>query len=102
MEPDKPLIHATETPLRWMLNFWRLRKSVRNLAQRFADQMQSERDANHLLRIELDDLKSRAKVKEEEHQMARDGNRALLKFIHVRDRLNVKLEPGTIRAMLNK
>ena len=59
-----------------------------------------ERDAKHLIRIELDALKAQVKAKEDEHQLARDGNRALLRFIHTRDRLNVKLEPGTIREML--
>jgi regulator of replication initiation timing len=63
-------------------------------------ELRTERDAKHLLKLELDALKAQVKEHESTHQLARDGNRALLRFIHTRDRLNVKLEPETIRAML--
>ena len=96
MESNSALIHATETRWSWLAKCWRLRKSVRGLAL----ERQPELDAKHLIRIELDALKAQVKAKEDEHQLARDGNRALLRFIHTRDRLNVKLQPGTIREML--
>jgi hypothetical protein len=96
MESNSALIQATETRWSWMAKCWRLRKCVRDLAL----ERQPELDAKHLLQIELDALKAQVKAKEDEHQLARDGNRALLRFIHTRDRLNVKLEPGTIRSML--
>ena len=100
MESNSALIQATETRWGWLSKCWRLRKCVRGTALNFAEDVQFERDAKHLLRIELDALKAQVKAKEDEHQLARDGNRALLRFIHTRDRLNVILEPGTIRSML--
>jgi predicted phage gp36 major capsid-like protein len=66
------------------------------------NELAQERDARHLLKIEMDKLKSDAAAHEAEHKLARDGNRALLRFIHTGHRLNVKFDPDSIRAALKK
>jgi DNA mismatch repair ATPase MutS len=47
-------------------------------------------------------VKDKLKAVESDLQIAKDGNRALLRFINVGHRLKVKLDPGTIRAALKK
>ena len=89
----------------WVLNCWRLRSDAASVEREFnalKDQLQTANDANHLLQIELDDQKKKMKEHLEEHAIAKDGNRALLRFIHTRHRLNVKFDPASIRGALQR
>ena len=61
-----------------------------------------ERDARHLLKIELDVLKNAQAQEVEALKLARDGNRALLRFIHIGHRMNVKFDPKSIHAALQR
>ncbi len=36
----------------------------------------------------------------EDHATAKDGTRALLRFVHARHRLDTKFDPGTLRGVL--
>jgi len=60
------------------------------------------RDAHHLLKLELDEIKAARAKEAEALKLARDGNQALLRFIHTGHRLNVKFDAGSIRAALQK
>ena len=66
------------------------------------NELEQERDGRHLLKIELDKLKADMVSKESEFKTAREGNRALLRFIHTGHRLNVKFDPDSIRAALKQ
>lgn len=66
------------------------------------NELGQERDARHLLQVEVVRLKSDAEAVKSEYQVARDGNRALLRFIHTGHRLNVKFDPDSIRAALKR
>ncbi len=83
----------------WLWHCWRLRNQVRELAKAVAE-FPKERDAAHLVLLELEALKANLKSQSEDYQIAKDGNRALLRFIHTRHRLNMKFDPGSIRAAL--
>lgn len=65
-------------------------------------QLLTERDAKHLLNLELAAVKEKFEAQTVQHQLAKDGNRALLRFVHTRHRLNVPFEPDSIRAALQK
>lgn len=89
----------------WFLRCWRSRTGVIALLREFESarsELLVQRDAQHLLRIELEDARKKLADHLEEHKIAKDGNRALLRFIHTRHRLNVKFDPGTIRESLQR
>lgn len=65
-------------------------------------ELRAERDGKHLLEIELADLKEKMRVHLEQHEIAKEGNRALLRFVHTRHRLNVPFDPQSIRGLLQK
>lgn len=56
----------------------------------------------HLHKAEAEDLRAKLKKLEGEHQISKDGNRALLRFIHTRHRLNMKFDPDSIRGALQR
>lgn len=69
-------------------------------AEEIKSTLREERDAKHLLEIELTDLKQRMEKHLETHEIAKEGNRALLRFVHTRHRLNVPFDPKSIRGAL--
>jgi hypothetical protein len=111
MVPHQRLIEATASRWTWLAQCWRLRQSVRALADHATTNGQAEalkaelvqeRDTRHLLKLELDALKDAQAKEAEGHKLARNGNQALLRFIHTGHRLNVKFDPESIRAALQR
>lgn len=100
MVPSESLIRATESPWTWLLQCWRLRGSVRRLAQ--DGQVQALKDELHLVRLELNALKAAREREGDALKVAKMGNQALLRFIHTGHRLNVKFDPDSIRAALQR
>lgn len=101
MVPDKRLIEAVGSKWKWMLHCWFLRESVQDLADSIRA-LEKERDTAHLLKLELDDLKAKMEKEAEAHKLSRDGNLALLRFIHTGHRLNVKFDADSIRGALRR
>ena len=80
----------------------RLRATETEQVQAIKVELLAERDAKHLLNIELAAVKEQFQALSADHQIAKDGNLALLRFVHTRHRLNVPFAPGSIRAALQK
>lgn len=80
----------------WFLKCWTLRSEVLWLL----GEHQHHRDELHLRKIENERLEELIKKLSEDHQQAKDGNRALLRFIHARHRLNMRLDSDSIRSAL--
>jgi len=95
------IARAAATRWRWLIECWSLRLDVHDTITRLVADREEHRDKAHLLQIEADDLRARLKEYLAEHQQAKDGNRALLRWIYTRHRLNMKLDSDTIRAALN-
>lgn len=79
-------IHATETD------------QVEALKQ----EIMQERDAKHLLKVELTSIQNKLAEIDKAHLLARQGNAALVRFIHTRHRLSVPFDPQSIRGILQK
>jgi hypothetical protein len=63
-------------------------------------ELTNERDAVRKLKLDLEDVRAKMAEQEKEFQVSRDGNRALLRFIHTRHRLVMKFDPHSIRGAL--
>jgi len=100
MVPHQLIVWATQSPWRWLLRGWKLRASVQALAIEF--QQSPTHVALAAAKIELDMARTQVKELEEHHQLARQGNAALIRFIHTRHRLNVPFDPKSIRGILQK
>lgn len=104
------LTESAATKLSWLLYCWRLREDVRQVIRllRLAQspeevgKLAAEQEKNKRLEIEVEQLKDRIKGLEAEFDTAKEGNRALLRFVHTRHRLGTPPEFGTIRASLMK
>ena len=100
MVSRESVIEATESRWTWLLRCWRLRGAVRQFANN--GHVEALKDELHLAKLELGEIKA-ARVKEiESLTLAKQGNQALLRFIHTGHRLNVKLDPDSIRAALQR
>jgi len=105
MVPHQHVIQATESPWRWLLRCWRLRKDVRDQIEQIEGlqkELAGERDTGHMVNLELAALKEKFEETENGNQLARQGNAALLRFIHTRHRLSVPFDPESIRGILQK
>lgn len=98
MVPNKPITNPADSRWLWLLNFWRMRREFIELSS----SLRKAQDENHLLTVELNDLKAKVAASESDHQIARDGNRALLQFIHRAHRLRVKFDENSIRSALKR
>lgn len=107
------LTDAVRSQWQWLWRCWLLRSAVAELlADAAKNAAETEKagetkaalrealDAKHLLEIELTDLKQRMEKHLETHEIAKEGNRALLRFVHTRHRLNVPFDPKSIRGAL--
>lgn len=82
----------------WILNCWWLRRDVAALCVA----NETATDKLHLARVELEELKRKYEDHLKQHEIAKDGNRALLRFIATSHRLNMKFDPESIRAALER
>jgi hypothetical protein len=94
------IVRASENRWRWLAQCWRLRLEVADVAQALAQSPTQAEVAQ--LKSEIADTAQELAALREEHKLSRDGNRALLRFIHTGHRLNVKFDEGTIRAALQR
>jgi hypothetical protein len=67
-----------------------LRRAQTEEVQAIQNELVQEREAKHLLKTELDDLKAKSLREETEYRAAKDGNRAMLRFLQTRYQLNPK------------
>jgi DNA repair exonuclease SbcCD ATPase subunit len=80
----------------------RLRATETEQVQAVKTELLAERDAKHLVELEVKSLKQRLSEVEAQHNRAHTGNVVLLEFIHRRHRLNVPFKPGTARGVLQQ
>lgn len=105
MVSNKRLTEASSSWWKWLISCWFLRPEVREIAlqaEQFNRDLAKVKDDAHLLRVELEDMKSKIQKEAEAHKLSRDGNLALLRFIHTGHRLNVKFDPDSIRSALKR
>lgn len=100
MVPSESLIQATASRWTWLLRCWRLREVVHTVAN--GGHVQALKDELHLAKIELEAMKATREKEAAALALAKQGNQALLRFIHTGHRLNVKFDPDSIRAALQR
>lgn len=105
MDAIHRLTESAATKWSWFLYCWRLRDDVRQLLRAFKSAQAApdpDAGAKQRMEIEISELKDRIKELESEFETAKEGNRALLRFVHTRHRLGTPPEFGSIRASLMK
>lgn len=103
------LTRSSATKLAWLLHGWRLRGDVREVVCALQDSqtngshaIEAKDGESRALKVEVDQLNARIQKIEKELDIAKEGNRALLRFLHTRHRLGVPPEEGSIRSILMK
>ena len=96
------IARAASSRWKWFLACWTLRKAVHDSITKLAAQWSEEQARAEGLKLEVAHLKGKLSAQDEDFKTAKDGNRALLRFIHTGHRLNVKFDPDSIKTALEK
>jgi uncharacterized protein YeaO (DUF488 family) len=102
MDANSTLNTSISSRLQWLVRCWKLRSTVKRvmadaerwqtMARAYTEELRRERESTRILAIELNRANLKVESLESSHSNAKQGNKALLRFIATRH--NVKIPLG--------